>query len=132
VSVLHVHSVDDPRALYAGGQAPGLWGAGPKIEHRPVAAGLERWRKRDACTGDGREIDARTSGAHSAALLDFGPCADGTDVELWRLRGPGHGWPGSRSLLGEKITGPDTDVLQVADEIFRFVARFSRPDAPEL
>jgi polyhydroxybutyrate depolymerase len=132
VSVLHVHSVDDPRALYAGGQATNLWGGGKKIVHRPVAAGLERWRKRDACTGEGHEIDARTSGAHTAALLDFGPCADGTDVELWRLKGPGHGWPGSRSLLGEKLMGPDTEVLHVADEIFRFVARFTRPDAPEL
>jgi len=132
VSVLHVHSVDDPRASYDGGKGASLFGARKAVVHRSVAAGLERWRKRDGCTGDGREIDARTSGAHAAALLDFGPCEDGTDVALWKLTGPGHGWPGSRSQLGEKLMGPDTEVLHVADEVFRFITRFSRPGAPEL
>ncbi|MGH2897285.1 MAG: hypothetical protein ACRDMZ_01315, partial [Solirubrobacteraceae bacterium] len=83
-------------------------------------------------TGDGREIDDRKLGKDTAVLLDFGPCVDGTDVQHWRLTGPGHGWPGSRSLLGVKLMGPDTEVLHVADELFKFVARFSHPDAPEL
>jgi poly(3-hydroxybutyrate) depolymerase len=62
VPVLHVHSVDDPRALYAGGLGPGNPLTGQRIEHRAVEAGLARWRTRDGCTGEGRETDARCGG----------------------------------------------------------------------
>jgi poly(3-hydroxybutyrate) depolymerase len=47
-------------------------------------------------------------------------------------RGAGHGWPGSRSPLLERILGPDTAVLDAATEVWRFLARFRRPDAPPL
>lgn len=132
VAVLHVHSVDDPRALFAGGLGPPFPLTSKRVEHRAVEAGLARWRERDGCSGEGRETDARSADGHTAVLLDYAPCATGSDVALWRLTGAGHGWPGSHSLLPEKIIGPHTDVIAVADEIFHFVARFSRPDAPPL
>lgn len=132
VPVLHVHSVDDPRALYAGGPGPRFPFTTKRVQHRAVEAGLARWRERDGCAGLGREIDSRSAGAHAAVLVDFGPCADGSEVAVWKLRGPGHGWPGSGSVLLERIMGPNTNVISAADEVFRFVARFSRPDAPPL
>lgn len=132
VPVLHVHSVDDPRALYAGGPGPRFPFTTQRVQHRAVEAGLARWRERDGCAGPGREVDSRSAGPHAAVLVDFGPCADGSEVAVWKLRGPGHGWPGSESVLPERIMGPNTDVISAADEVFRFVARFSRPDAPPL
>jgi len=132
VSVLHVHSVDDPRALYAGGLEPANPLTGRRIEHRAVEAGLARWRARDGCTGDGRETDARSVDGHTAVLLDFAPCSAGFAVAHWKLKGAGHGWPGGGSILPERIVGPNTDVIDVAEEIFRFVAKYSRPDAPPL
>lgn len=132
VPVLHVHSVDDPRALYAGGPGPRFPFTTRRVQHRAVEAGLARWRERDGCTGEGRQIDSRSAGQHAAVLVDFGPCADASDVAVWKLSGPGHGWPGSASVLPERITGPNTTVISAADEIFSFIARFSRPDAPPL
>jgi len=132
VSLLHVHSVDDPRALYAGGLGPANPLTGKRIEHRAVEAGLARWRARDGCTGAGSETDPRAVDRHSAVLIDYAPCSSGFDVAHWRLEGPGHGWPGGGSILPERIVGPNTEVIEVAEEIFRFVAKYSRPDAPPL
>jgi polyhydroxybutyrate depolymerase len=132
VAVLHVHSVDDPRALYAGGLGPANPLSGTRIEHRAVEAGLARWRARDGCTGPGRETDSRALDRHTAVLIDWAPCSSGYDVAHWKLAGPGHGWPGGGSILPERIVGPNTEVIEVAEEIFRFVARYARPDAPPL
>ena len=132
VAVLHVHSVDDPRALFAGGLGPPAPVTQKRIEHRAVEAGLARWRTRDGCTGAGHQTDARSVGGHGAVLLDYAPCADGVDVALWKLSGAGHGWPGGDSPLPERIIGPRTEVIDAAEEIFRFVSRFSRRDAPPL
>lgn len=132
VAVLHVHSVDDPRAIFAGGAGPSLPLSGEKVVHRPVDAGLARWRERDGCSGPGEEAETHAADGHTATLLDFGPCADGTDVALWKLTGAGHGWPGTTAPLPEKLVGPNTRVIHVADEAFRFLARFTKPDAPPL
>ena len=126
VAVLHVHSVDDPRALYAGGLGPPFPLTNKRVLHRAVDAGLARWRARDGCTGTDRETDARSVGGHTAILFDYPPCSSGYDVAHWKLTGAGHGWPGSGSVLPERIVGPHTEVIDVADEILAFVARYAR------
>jgi poly(3-hydroxybutyrate) depolymerase len=130
--VLHVHSVDDPRALYAGGLGPPFPLTNVRVTHRAVEAGLARWRERDGCSGEGRELDSRAAGGHSAVLLSYAPCSSGYDVVHWKLTGSGHGWPGGGSILSERIVGPNTEVIEVADEILGFVARYAKPDAPPL
>ncbi|MEX2205698.1 MAG: hypothetical protein WEF50_05665, partial [Myxococcota bacterium] len=95
-----------------------------------AVAGLARWGARDGCTGPGRETDSRVHERHTAVLIDWAPCSSGYDVAHWRLAGPGHGWPGGGSILPERIVGPNTRVIEVAEEIFRFVAKYRRADAP--
>ena len=128
VPVLHIHSVDDPRALYAGGVTET---AGREIRHRPVEAELARWRERDACPRAVTELEKRSRPAgkavHTATLLAWEPCADGTEVRLWKLTGGGHGWPGADPVLPERVIGPRTDVISAAEEIWAFVGRFSLP-----
>lgn len=47
------------------------------------------------------------------------------EVELWKLTGAGHGWPGA--VTGrEKLIGPETGVIDVAEEVWRFVSRFQK------
>jgi len=136
VPVLHIHSVDDPRALYAGGLGPPFPGTNSRVTHEPVAAGLARWIAVDRCAAEPRVADTRRSaapgGEQTATLLVYEPCAAGAVVAHWRLTGAGHGWPGSHSVLPERIMGPDTTVIDAAEEVWRFVARFRRPDAPPL
>jgi polyhydroxybutyrate depolymerase len=133
VSVLHVHSVDDPRARFEGGETmnPPLVGGG-SVVHRPVEDGLARWRERDGCTGSGTVRETRSDAGHTATLIDFGPCESGSEVALWKLTVAGHAWPGGDSLLPEKLVGPKTQVIRAGDEVFRFIARFAKPDAPPL
>jgi len=69
---------------------------------------------------------------HTAELLVYEPCESDTAVAHWRLTGAGHGWPGHRSPLPERLMGADTTVINAAEEIWKFVSRFRRPDAPPL
>ena len=138
VPVLHIHSVDDPRALYTGGLGPPFPGTNSRVTHRPVEPELARWAAHDRCprepgTADRRAGPPRAGGPdHTATLLVWAPCAEGAEVRLWKLTGAGHGWPGSRSPLPEKVMGPDTTVIDAAEEAWRFLSLFRRPDAPAL
>ena len=132
VPVLHVHSVDDPRALYAGGVTSTL---GREIHHEPVEAELARWRERDGCPAapevrDRRERPATGGTMQTATLLVFAPCAEGSEVRLWKLTGAGHGWPGADPILSERRMGPRTDVISASEEVWAFLARFrlAEPD----
>lgn len=138
VAVLHVHSVDDPRALYAGGLGPPFPLTTVRVEHKPVEAELARWARLAGCAPAASVIEQRRAPAsradagHTATLLSFAPCAGGVDVRLWKLTGAGHGWPGAPPVLPERVMGPETHVIDAAEEVWRFVRGFSRPDAPPL
>jgi polyhydroxybutyrate depolymerase len=128
VPVLHIHSADDPRALYTGGVTETR---GRQIRHRPVEAELARRRALAGCPPEPAELERRArpvaSGAvHTATLLVWAPCAGGGEMRLWRLGGAGHGWPGADPVLPERVMGPRTDVVSAAEEIWRFLPRFSR------
>jgi polyhydroxybutyrate depolymerase len=129
VPVLHIHSVDDPRARYAGGVTETL---GRAIVHRPAEAELARWRQRNGCPEAPAVLEQRTWRAegdseHTATLLAWAPCADGSEVRLWKLTGAGHGWPGAAPVLPERLLGPRSDVISAADEVWAFLRRFALP-----
>jgi polyhydroxybutyrate depolymerase len=137
VPVLHIHSVDDPRALYVGGLGPPFPGTQSRITHRAVEPELGRLINHDRCRAEPRTVEQRTMPSrggpdHTATLLVWAPCAGGAEVQLWRLTGAGHGWPGGHVRLPEKIMGPETATIDAALEVWRFVSRFRRPDAPAL
>jgi polyhydroxybutyrate depolymerase len=128
VPILHVHSADDPRALYAGGVTEMR---GREIRHRPVESELARRRAIARCPSEPKELERRTRPAangtlHTAVLLVWAPCAGGAEVRLWKLTGAGHGWPGADPVLPERRMGPRTDVVSAAEEIWRFLPRFAR------
>ena len=102
VPVLHVHSVDDPRALYAGGVGPPFPLTNVRVEHKAVETELARWAQFAGCAPEPSAIERRVAPAgrpdagHTATLLSFGPCTSGAEVRLWKLTGAGHGWPALR------------------------------------
>ena len=135
VPVLHIHSVDDPRALYGGGLGPPFPGTQSRVTHRAVEIELRRWIAHDRCPVEPRTVEQRTTPirggqAHTASLLVWGPCAAGAEVQLWKRTGAGHGWPGGHIRLPESVMGPETATIDAALEVWRFVSRFRRPDAP--
>ena len=136
VPVLHVHSQDDPRALYAGGLGPSFPFTRTRVLHTNVEAELARWVARDACPAAPRVAERRVAPAgrpdagHTATKLVYAPCDTGAEVVLWRLTGAGHGWPGGETPLPERIIGPHTQVIDAAEEVVAFVRRFALPDEP--
>jgi polyhydroxybutyrate depolymerase len=136
VPVLHIHSIDDPRALYRGGLGPPFPGTDVRTSHASVEGGLARWVIVNRCAIEPRVAESRSldvgEHVHLADLLVFEPCETEAVVAHWRLTGTGHGWPGHTSPLPERIMGPDTTVIDAAEEIWKFVSRFRRPEAPPL
>ena len=59
VAVLHVHSVDDPRALYRGGLGPAFPGTSVRSRHQSVEGGLARWIVVDRCVTEPTVADTR-------------------------------------------------------------------------
>jgi polyhydroxybutyrate depolymerase len=132
VPVLHIHSVDDPRALYEGGTGPPFPGTDNRVQHAPVQAALDRWIRNNGCQAKpavaevrrGREGSAEAT--HTATRLVYTPCSTGAEVTQWKLTVAGHGWPGGNSPVREQLSGPRTSVINAAEEIWAFVSRFTR------
>jgi polyhydroxybutyrate depolymerase len=132
VPVLHIHSVDDPRARYEGGVGPPFPGTDNRVDHAPVRGALDKWIAANECptmatVAESRRGESGTDNAgQTATRLVHAPCRTGADVVHWKLTGVGHGWPGGDSPTPERITGPGTTLLDAAEEVWTFVSRFRR------
>ena len=128
VPVLHVHSVDDPRALYAGGLGPPFPLTNHRVNHHAVETELARWIALNGCSAEPVTLEERREEAtgFTATHLRWAPCESGAEVELWRLTGAGHGWPGADVGRRERLVGPGTKVVIAAEEVWRFVSRFRK------
>jgi polyhydroxybutyrate depolymerase len=132
VPVLHIHSVDDPRALYAGGVGPPFPGTNNRVTHAAVDDALRKWTAHNGCGTAPTVVETRrgqpgTSDAgQTATRLQYAPCRTGATVEHWKLTGSGHGWPGGPSPVREALSGPRTTLVSAAEEIWRFVSKYQR------
>jgi polyhydroxybutyrate depolymerase len=129
IPVLHFHSVDDPRALYDGGLGPPFPLTASRVNHVPVDSVLEAWARNNGCGPGAEEVEARVGPsdaepAQTATHLVYPECAPGGAVELWRLTGAGHVWPGGVPGYLQSILGPSTDVIDANREMWEFFRRF--------
>jgi polyhydroxybutyrate depolymerase len=127
VPLLHIHSVDDPRALYEGGLGPPFPIGGGQVLHRPVMEGIAAWVERNGCTPSFEVTEERVgapgsaNAGQSARLLSWDPCGSGAPVLHWTLEGVGHGWPGRVAPPAqEAIIGPSTTLISAAEEAWAF------------
>lgn len=93
VSILHIHSVDDPRALYNGGLGPPFPMTNHRETHAAVEPQLAKWIVFDGCRGTATVVKRLAGDGTTATKLDYGPCTTGAQVILWKLTGSGHVWP---------------------------------------
>ncbi len=131
--VMHVHSVDDPVVPFSGGETT-IFPLVYSIPHPAVDDVVREWAVHDHCPVEPSETTpiAPVDGSlddQSATRFTWQPCADGSEVVLWRLRGSGHVWPGSPSTFRSWFIGPATSVIDVREEMWRFFRRFARPEA---
>jgi len=133
--VMHIHSVDDQRALYDGGLGPAFPFTDTRVLHEPVDASLEKWVAHNGCPAQ-PEVAGPVNGrpgaadaAHTATRYTYLPCRDGTQVVLWKLTGAGHVWPGGVQDYLPRLLGAGTTVIDANNEMWRFFSRFRRRQA---
>lgn len=68
--IMHVHSVDDPRALYNGGQGPPFPFTKRAVFHSPVEEVLHRWVRFNSCNP--QAIATYVRGAHGGYFVGCG------------------------------------------------------------
>jgi polyhydroxybutyrate depolymerase len=128
VPVLHIHSLDDPIALYRGGLHGRL--AGVERMNPNVDTMMARWAAADGCTSGPASPEVRAERrdgrGHTARLFSWTGCAGGSDVRLWQLTGAGHVWPGWPGQPGLRVLGAPTTVIDANEEVWKFVSRFRR------
>jgi polyhydroxybutyrate depolymerase len=126
VPLLQIHSVDDPRALYGGGEGPPFPLTDHTVMHRAVEEVLEDRAAANACTGPPRVVERREGSGPDAGQRAEKLVWPGCDAALehWRLRGAGHGWPGHRvPVRRQRLLGPSTELVDAAEEAWVFFRR---------
>jgi len=126
VAVLHIHSIDDPRALYEGGEGPPFPGTNSTVVHEPALEAIRAWADVNGCSGELAETRViHESEIQKVAVLDFDACG-GAIVQHVIITGAGHGWPGvSYNRFRERTTGPSitsVDAVELAWAFARDVA----------
>lgn len=129
VPVLHIHSVDDPRALYNGGLGLPFPLTRSRVLHPNIEQMIQLWIQHDGCSTKAVITDRRDEiSGQSAAHYVYSPCSGGAEVSLWKLTGAGHVWPGGKQKYLERILGPSTEIIDANQEMWNFFQRFSLPD----
>jgi polyhydroxybutyrate depolymerase len=127
VSILHLHGMEDKWVPYKGGKSE--WRKAPPM--LPVEPSLDLWVKVANASIESHEV---LFGGIAQCTVHSSPI-DGTTVELCRIPGLGHHWPGTRMtwryrriahLFGP--LGPPLDLDQVNDTILKFLGAHSLPD----
>jgi len=132
VPVMHIHSVDDQRALYGGGLGPSFPFTNTRVLHPPVEAMLEKWIAHNGCPAQPQVADTlrgrsdAADAAHSATRYSYLPCRNGSEVVLWKLTGAGHVWPGGVQDYLVWLLGAGTTVIDANREMWNFFSRFRR------
>jgi polyhydroxybutyrate depolymerase len=133
VPLMLFNGVDDRYVPYDG--RVGLLGRIPHESRYPsipsVNEELTRWRGFDGCPSNA-QVGPTLKGApgsadanNSATRYEWGPCAGGSKVVLWKLTGSGHVWPGAtRSVF---LLGRGTQVINANDQMWQFFRNFSLP-----
>ena len=126
VPVMHIHSVDDPRALYNGGLGAPFPITGSRVLHPPVEERLAEWARVNGCGPEPEAKERRdwksASGAlHTATRLAWPGCK--AETVLWKLSGAGHVWPGGVLDYLTWLLGPGTRAIDANEEMWRFFSR---------
>jgi polyhydroxybutyrate depolymerase len=128
VPVMHIHSVDDPRALYNGGLGPPFPLTKSRVFHPNIDRMIARWAKHNGCSEQPSVEDRRSdkeAHGHTATRFVFRNCRDNAEGTLWKLTGAGHVWPGGKQKVLERILGPSTEIIDANQEMWQFFQRFS-------
>lgn len=133
VPTMEFHSVDDPIARFNG-----VNNSDPKLVFS-VMDGVDQWVHADGCSAAPHTaktiVGTGTSTGLTATLIRYTGCTAGTDVNLWRLSGSGHVWPGAPFNTGPKNTwildgvGRGTTLIDANEVMWKFFQQHTLPSS---
>jgi polyhydroxybutyrate depolymerase len=116
IPVLHIHGTEDPFAPYGGGDS-----TQPRTPpQRSVHATVAVWTHVNRCSGEPQPVLHRGHATCSRRRS----CRGGVEVEVCRIAGLGHQWPGARAVL-PSVLGPGSDDVSATALILRFFERYA-------
>lgn len=122
--VLIIHSIDDPLALYQGGESSLRPSTGKRSHHEPIENTVKWWAENNGCGSApvfGSVLEKTLSRKRfTAQKIEYDDCRNGGKVIFWKLSGTGHAWPGQEPVLPERVMGPYSSVIDANEEIFSF------------
>jgi polyhydroxybutyrate depolymerase len=118
--VLMLHGTADPLVPYGGGHV-GFAGF-PSRDVLPVESTVAFFATRGGCKGG----KATTKLFPDVDRVAAQGCPPAAAVELYRIAGGGHTWPGGRQYLPERFIGPTNREIDATKTIWSFFARFRR------
>jgi len=135
IPVLHIHSVDDPRALYEGGEGPPFPWTDRTVVHKPVEEAIREWVEFDGCptqpTIEATIVaeEGRADAGHTATRYRYASCEGSAEVVFWQLTGAGHVWPAGQQDHLEQILGRSTQVIDANEVIWSFFSKHALGEA---
>jgi polyhydroxybutyrate depolymerase len=133
VPVMVIHGTNDPCWGYEGGVGACLQQDGKRyVSVRETLLGDDThpgWVQRNGCglTPRVEELpDATADGTRVYREL-YEECREGATVELLRVEGGGHSWPGGYPYFGEERIGKVSTDIDASSELLRFFAAHPRP-----
>ncbi len=121
ISVIHFHGTADRNSPFKGGVGSL---AVVKMAHMPVMDDIMFWVEKDHCAREPVKTYSLPN-----TTVDIYRAADGTEVELVKIKGMGHGWPGGRRMLKVELEGDISDSINANDMMWDFFQRHPMPRA---
>lgn len=127
-SIMIVHGDADDFVPFEGGVVAPM-GSVDRGRASGVPNTIELFKEKLACTGTatkGPELDAVADDETSVVRTRYGGCAQGLDLELVRIFGGGHSWPGASELL-DSLVGNTSQEIDATLETWTFLKTHRRP-----
>ena len=130
--LLYVLGTDDPVVPWAGGQVE-VFGLA-RGEVLSADASTAWWRARFGCSDGAPSItplpDAAPDDGTRAEEHRYPGCTGARTLALVRVAGGGHGWPGGRQYLPERLIGRVSEDFDASERVLAFFEGRSLPPAP--
>lgn len=121
VSVMILQGTDDPLVPYHGGYVQ----VGKKKRGRMLSTleAVEKWRSLNGCPRQPQVEtlpDLDPNDGCTITRFRYHGGREGSRVELWRVDGGGHTWPGGSQYLPQRVVGKVCRDIDASQEIWRF------------
>ncbi|MBC7850426.1 MAG: phospholipase [Chitinophagaceae bacterium] len=117
VSVLHMHSVNDSRVPYTGGEGAGVVDA----YLPPLDSVLNVWSLKNSCNVQAQVLTNNAQFLHSK----WSDCNQNTSIEYYLTQDGGHGWPGG--LPGGANSDIPSTYINANDLLWAFFQKYQLP-----